>query len=84
MRAWRGGRTDLAIVGALAAAAASKHHQRYVAWGNHGLVVLRSLSYGQAAQGAYVNVSGAVPATATPGCRIESASCEPQIGGDAA
>jgi ATP-binding cassette subfamily B protein len=51
----------LAIVGALAAVAASSTTS-LTSLGATMLVMLRSLSYGQAVQGAYVNVSATVPA----------------------
>jgi ABC-type multidrug transport system fused ATPase/permease subunit len=51
----------IAIVGALAAVAAS-NTTNLTSLGATMLVMLRSLSYGQAVQGAYVNVSGAAPA----------------------
>ena len=51
----------LAIVGALGVVAAS-HTTSLTALGAAMLVMLRSLSYGQALQGAVISVSGAVPA----------------------
>ena len=51
----------LAIVGALAVVAASDATS-LTSLGAAMLVMLRSLSYGQAAQGAFIGVSGAVPA----------------------
>jgi ABC-type multidrug transport system fused ATPase/permease subunit len=51
----------LAIVGALGVVAAT-NTTSFTSLGAAMLVMLRSLSYGQAAQGAYLGVSGAVPA----------------------
>ena len=51
----------LALVGALAAVAAS-NTTSLASLGATMLVMLRSLSYGQAVQGAYISVSGAIPA----------------------
>src|SRR5437588_159416 len=51
----------LALVAALGAVAAS-NTTSLASLGATMLVMLRSLSYGQAVQGAYINVSGAIPA----------------------
>ena len=61
----------LAIVGALAAVAASGT-ANLTALGATMLVMLRSLGYGQSVQNAYVNISGAVPAIEELHRRLET------------
>ncbi|MGH8973182.1 MAG: ABC transporter ATP-binding protein [Acidimicrobiia bacterium] len=70
----------LAIVGALAAVAAS-NTTSFTSLGAAMLVMLRSLSYGQAAQSAYLGVSGAVPAIEELQRRLEVFDAGRRVGG---